>query len=251
MPRSNLLVHWTGKDIATDLAIGAAARSAAYVARLIDILTDGFWMTRPTEKALGGHVSTPPPASVSYELQAYMTCFTEERLSATGSHANAYGPVGVAVDRQFVLDRWGSPVHYVRNTPNEGIVRAFATLRNLLGSFKRSSLSGAVEAMAHANYLGTFIKGMSHPDTDDFSFIDENEWRIALGEGPLDRGLILRTNVSRPEYRIPLTPAEVRLLVLPDEETRHLLVRDPTVVRLFFHAGMHPPFLTLRECAQV
>ena len=116
--RTDLLIHWTGHDIAKNRFLLTDAQRATYVTRLVDILTNGFWMTKPSEKIHGAKES-------SIEYQAPMTCFTEVRLSGTELHTQRYGLLGIAVNRHFVLERLGGPVHYVRNHCTEAVIGNF------------------------------------------------------------------------------------------------------------------------------
>ena len=113
--RTDFLVHWIGKDIVLDpLALTDADRSA-YVDRLAGIVADGLWMTTPRERIEGNN-----GAWIEYTIP--MTCFTEIRLSEAQSHSRQYGLLGMGVTRQFVLDRFGGPVHYVRHHASECVI---------------------------------------------------------------------------------------------------------------------------------
>jgi hypothetical protein len=239
--RSHFLVHWTGKDIST----GGDPEPVqdAYVDRLFDILQSGFWMTRPTEHVVGGNIASP--GQVSFDYHADMTCFTEVRLSAAASHAAQYGSAGIAVDRRFVLDRWGSPVHYVRNAANEHIVESFSRLRHLLQN------EGQGEALRAAEYLGVFLKPMSPPNTDSFTMLDEHEWRIVVTKEKVDFGHIKESSNPTPRFRLLIPPEEVRLLVLPDEPTRKKALADARIHTTLWDHKCYPPILTLPECANL
>jgi len=235
--RPNLLVTWTGKDINTSVSTLTDAESAKYVDRLRDIVTSGLWMTVPPERIEGFG-----PSFISYK--APMTCFTEVRLSITKEHSRRYGLLGIAVDRCFVLDRLGGPVHYVRNGPDECVVGNVNAIRDHV----IKTASPAVE-----NYLAVnaaFLKPMSTATTDDFSYIDENEWRIVHTHRGEEKGSIVKTGRSVPLYRIPLHPNDVQLVVFPDSKTRARAVADPTISRFFARQDRPFVFLLVEECLQ-
>jgi hypothetical protein len=253
LARSDFLVHWTGRDISVVAPLTEPAR-VAYVDRLFDILQFGFWMTRPTERVVGNNVRASSGA-VSFEYHAEMTCFTEVRLSAATHHASQYGLVGIAVDRKFVLDRWGGPVHYVRNGPDEYVVGSFFQLRFLL-QFLSNNTAGdvrdaAISALRDAEYLGVFLKPMSPPTTDSFRMLDEHEWRIVAKQQQIDRGNIIVASTPPPQFRLRIPPKEVRLLVLPDAPTRNKVLTDARIRPTLWDHGCYPPLLTLPECANL
>jgi hypothetical protein len=160
-----------------------------------------------------------------------------------------YGLLGVGVDRAYVLERWGSPVHYVRNHRDDGVVGSFAAARNLIAACARRGNGDAAAALAHVNYLGTFMKGMSQANTDDFLFLEEQEWRVVVTQEQIDVGRINETGLGLPRYRLILPPAELRLVVFPDACTRQLALQDPRVQKSLGSGGSLP-LLTLEECRQ-
>lgn len=81
--RTDFLVHWTGRDIATNRFLVTDAQRADYVQRLVDIVQSGLWMTQPGEEIDGRN-----GASITYEAQ--MTCFTEIRLTDAEIHTQRY-----------------------------------------------------------------------------------------------------------------------------------------------------------------
>ncbi len=245
MGRPDLLIHWTGKDISISLGSLTDPDRERYLGRLGDILSKGFWMTRPSESLTGNQVRARG-GRISFQYAVDMTCFTEVRLSASVDHARAYGLLGIAVDRKYVLDRWGAPVHYVRNSGDEWIVGAFFDALYVADQLP----AGTRElTLANLKYLGVFLKPMSSPNSDDFAYIDEHEWRVVQTEEQVTKGRILRTTSDAPPaYRLVIDPADLKLVVFPDESTRRMAVTrlEPLLRR----AGNTVPLLTLRECAQ-
>ena len=148
-----------------------------------------------------------------------MTCFTELRLSSSREHFSRYGLLGVVVDRTFVLERLGGPVHYVRQHDAEVLVGNLAQLTQWLNDLMLREPDA--EQMLHGAFLAaSFMKGMSNPGTDDFAFLDEHEWRIVHTDAAVAAGTIVATALRRPSYRVPVPVAGVKLLVVPDEVVR-------------------------------
>lgn len=249
MQRSHYLVHWTGKDISKNREDLSESHRNQYIARLFDILENGFWMTTPPEKLHGGHPQGPP-ASISFTYQVPMTCFTEIRLSAALKHSSQYGLLGVVVDRQFVLDRWGGPVHYVRNNEREHIVASFFELRYLLSKLENGPILR--EAQRNADYLGLFLKGMSTQGSDDFSMLNEKEWRIIQHDVLVEQGYITHnTQKTIPKYRLLIPPDKIRMIVLPDNDVRAKVCADDRFSNAKWPNELYPAMLTLDDCANL
>ncbi len=109
---SDLLVHWTGKDIEKKYEPEwDKQRSSkippevdeAYLCRLRNILSFGLWMTNQLGWKLPDGNKVP---------DASCLCFTELKLSQSGTHATEYGRLGIAVKRPFLFARGGRPVIY-------------------------------------------------------------------------------------------------------------------------------------------
>lgn len=242
MHRSHSVSHWTGKDIYIRSSDLTDFHRAEYHRRLMDTLENGLWMTRPNEE-LRGWSPGPRPSTIKY--QAPMTCFTELRLSGSHSHNAIYGLLGFVFDRSFVLERAGGPVHYVRSHRDEPVIGNLVQALEWVNDQKRRGTDYAQEVLECLNFNAGFIKAMSRPDSDDFAYLDEHEWRIIHNHLQQKAGRIVQTGLSRPEYRIPFTRGDIRMLVLPDEETRQLVLRDPRA-RAWLTDNV-PPLLTIDE----
>ncbi|MCH8824583.1 MAG: hypothetical protein IH984_13865 [Planctomycetes bacterium] len=230
--RSDILVHWTGKDIKLDKSGLQDKDREGYISRLRSILENGFWMTTPNERIEGNN-----GAWIKYE--ASMTCFTEIRLSQTTLHSKQYGLLGVGVSRQFVLDRRGGPVHYVRNHKDESIVgNVQAILDDLQGDVR--------------NYFAintAFMKAMSDTNEDNFKYLEEQEWRIVQTNSQVNAGKIIPSDGSQPAYWIPIQIDDVRIVVFPDDKTLTMARSDPTIKDLFQDpSNSNVILLTLEEC---
>jgi len=210
--RSKLLVHWTGKDIGLTHPLSEPQRQS-YVARLESILGSGFWMNKPefAESLLGYDLTT-------YGLQPAMTCFTEIRLSQARQHAHQYGLLGVGVERDFVLDRTGGPVHYVRNRPNECIVGSYSQLFKYLNNHRAETKEGE-NPVGVLFMLMSFLKPMSElTNEEDHQFLDEQEWRIVQNDR-IKKDHIARQPGDRPVALLPITHHEVSVIIFPDRDT--------------------------------
>lgn len=234
--RPNFLIHWTGKRIAVAVDELTPVKRRAYVDRLADILTHGLWMTQPVERIEG-------KTGAWIEYTTPLTCFSEIRLSQAQLHSHQYGLLGIGVTRQFVLDRLGGPVHYVRNHESECIIGNVQVIRTALEELGRRDLldSFAVNTC--------FLKKMSEMNQDDFTYLNEQEWRIVHTHAQTTAGRLVQTGGTHPEYRIPVHLGDIRIIVFPDEQTRAIARSDPRL-----HAWFQAPasssaiLLTVREC---
>lgn len=249
--RSRLLAHWTGKDLhaKNDRLDDDVRRS--YVERLRGLTASGFWMTTPTEKLQGAGRGG---GSYSFDYVTPMTCFTEVRLSHSRLHSERYGRLAIVVDRKFVLERWGGPVHYVRNHADEFVVSNLKGVRDWLSSvIDNEELNPIIprlwENRCAVDLLFSMLKGMSRPGTDDYEYIDEHEWRIPQSQGQCDTGRLLKNEPGAiPPYFVTLMPRDVRMVVFPDAETRRIALQDAAITSWLSDAENMPPMLTIAEC---
>jgi len=161
---SDLLVHWTGKDIDAkhkppwyeqDSTLIPEAVDRAYISRLRDILNIGLWMTKQAAWCLPGGVEAPA---------ADCLCFTELKLSQSRMHAAKYGHLGIAVKRPFLFGRGGRPVVYFQS---RGID---VFLNNCSRDLTDKRLLQFFKPMDHGT--GRRMK---------YDLYDESEWRIIAG----------------------------------------------------------------------
>ncbi|HKO53339.1 MAG TPA: abortive infection system antitoxin AbiGi family protein [Polyangiaceae bacterium] len=199
-------------------------------------------MTIPEEE-IACSSNSPSGSYIAY--QTAMTCFTELRLSVAAEHARKYGALGLVVDRQWVLDRWGAPVHYVRSNLDEAIV---GNMKATMDWLKRQKSPEATRVYENVLHTVAFMKGMSRPRKDDFAYLDENEWRIVHTFDQVTKGQLVATGTALPTHKIPLVPTDVRMVIFPDDACRDMACRDVSVTRWL--AGHHVPFVTALEAAQ-
>ena len=213
--------------------------------RLFSLLDHGFWMTIPEER-LTGLRNGDRPTSLSYS--APMTCFTELRLSAAQAHHLRYGLLGLVVDRGFVLERWGAPVHYVRSHEEDAIAGNLVMLLSWIQQQIDRGVEHADTIMTNMRFLIGFTKNMSDLGTDNFLYLDEQEWRIVHSYRQQELGRIHATGKDKPKYLMPFTRSDIQMLVVPDSEIRTELLAS---VRFSNWAGAQmPPILTSEEIEQ-
>lgn len=244
--RSQFLVHWTDKNFCVDRDKLTPQDREKYVQRLGEILTDGLWMTMPPKppsemlKGGGGRVHYSIP----------MTCFTEIKLSQTQPHCKRYGLLGVGVDRQFVLDRLGGPVHYVRNHSDECILEWYAAIGTLLknGTMDGVQITDTHQFMEEVYYpFASFMKAMSNEGKDDYEYLEEHEWRIVATKRLEATGKIKPAPLGRRRHLIPLQPADLKIIIFPDNETREIAVSKFDKLIRATPTGL-PMLLTQKDC---
>ena len=241
--RTDFLVHWTGKGIpmrGTDnngFPVLDAAQKQAYIDRLRTILNQGIWLTRPNEIMFGNGGSN---IRYTYQWSALLKTGCPEPCRMK------YGLLGVAVDRRFVLDRNGGPVHYVRNNSRERIVAETADVGSWI---KKTVTQPQDQYVADAfYYMVSFLKAMSNA-ADDFALLDENEWRVAFTEEANVAGHVVSSIDSPEGYTLTLSPKDVRLVVFPTASVLTKAATDPFIANWFQQGAQHPVFLTIRDCS--
>jgi len=271
-----ILVHWSGWDLVNHPLHPTQDQRRKLVERLLAILKEGFWLTPQTENVYGGEVNHAwEPGSdvyfgpdinhveeingkllakVSYNPKTYRCCFTEIPLKTVEHHAKRYGSIGVGVDRRYLLDRWGAPVHYIRQHYSEVVVWHHARIHSVLKYLEDNpkSISDPVlrEAVHQArrshDYLFQFIKPMSTLNEDDFQFLEEREWRVTWTRSMVARDrseinslifdekrkiydykrFIDKTGDPIPHYEMPVEKTDVQIIVFPDDATRDLALEN-------------------------
>lgn len=221
---SDLLVHWTGRDLEN---LAAEERNSAYLQRLRNILAHGFWLTSQSAPSLGEH-SMPNATD-----KAACLCFTELKLSQSLIHASRFGRLGIAVKRPFVLNRGGRPMVYhlkigtFQDPFMEHCIRHFQD-RRMLHYFKPmdSGVSGRLV----------------------YDHFDESEWRIVVTNeyfpGQLTDPVVL-PDAAHDQYIASLSEDERRALqylapldawlaaiIYPNLQVKAMAVRDLDIRRL-------------------
>jgi Putative abortive phage resistance protein AbiGi, antitoxin len=254
--RSDFLVHWTGKDIRgaensgqlTNPKTIDANSAEKYVTRLESILKNGLKMSRPQEKIIGGERSARIPITQIVHSPP-IVCFTENRLSQTFQHSSRYGFLGLAVDRKFVLDRYGGPVQYLRNHTDECLVAKLEELAEFLISGAQAGKNEFVDAANAFSHAACFYKAMSSEEnSDSFDLLEEFEWRIVRTAHQIQCGNIIE--VTNDDFYLKLNPNDVKMIVSPNAEIRSRIASNMGITK-WMRTGRpdFPPVLTVEECA--
>lgn len=229
---TEFLVHWTGKDF-HDPPINDLndALRDHYVDRLVDGLTNGLCMNPGTEQIYG-------PDGTWIKATISRTCFTEIKLTQAQAHAFRYGRLGIGVHRQFVMERHGNPVFYVQNGDDSAIVANMDRVRG--------ALSQNPTALRQFEVLLAFAKNMSERSSADLRYYDELEWRIVHLDR-LERRYLKTIDKANGIFRVVLDHRDVKLVVFPDERTKHKAIADSRL-QAFLKTG--PILVTLDDCQQ-
>lgn len=109
--------------------------------------------------------------------------------------------------------------------------------------------TGAKELFENVKVPLSYLKAMSSPVSDDFENLSENEWRIAHTNKGEKIGLIKITGQDKPKYKIPLSPKDLKMIVLPDTQLRDQIIQNERIANWFDHK--YPPMLTVAEIGEV
>lgn len=218
---TNFLVHWTGKDFHIPInALDDNIRNK-YITRLIDILKDGFYMTKNTEKeeriydADGNWIQ----AAIS------RTCFTEVKLSLAKKHAQTYGNLGIGVDRKYVIKRYGNPVFYITNGDYSNIVVCAKKVHDFLEKNNR-------DMFIEFQTLLSYFKKMGEQNSEDLTYYDELEWRITHLNRLDKEGYLTTQDKNNYIYRINLSKQDVKVIIFPDEDTKNMAFKNKDILAL-------------------
>jgi len=238
---SDFIIHWTGKDIDSEVGRQGKAVTYAdrckierritkkYMERLRSILKFGLWMT---EQQPGGE--TPPELAVD---SFAMTSFTELRLSEVRAHADKYGRLGIGFKRGFLWERGGLPVwYYPPWAPN-----------------CRKALGDMIPPWPKRGRC--FLKPMGPRQRRGYlcyEFYNESEWRIVHHRDLEKTGLArkpecvdgfddylagLRQTASegepkRPSFLLPIKSRWFALVIYPNIRVRYRAQEDQEIGRL-------------------
>jgi len=228
---SKFLVHWTGKRFhkPTDTIIDELRDK--YVETLLNILENCFEMGKGKEEIydLDGKI---------LETFVSRVCFTEIKLSAARKHSRRYGSLGLGVERDFVLKRYGNPVFYVKSGESNVAVNA-----NKVLEFLKSNDSGSNILLDYRTLL-SYFKNMNDPGLEKLEYYDELEWRVTHLNRLESEGMLTVVDKPKHQYMLKLKPHDVKVLVFPDEETKKLAYNNSRFPRLI----ENPICLTIGDC---
>jgi len=273
--RSDFLVHWVGKHLHTEAECTkrsirweriSAVQREKYVGLLADIVAKGICVTIGQPEYLFGK-------DVGIRQILARVCFTETRLSQAEHLSKQYGCLGVGVRRDWAIARGGAPVHYVGEDNGQFVANAFVEIVEALKHWEAlkhceeervPDVPGDVSCLRTPTHvkdevwrLAYFVRRMSDSSPNDYSLMEENEWRIVEPPdwvqpkpftAPKEEEFVADGNV-KVAYRIPILPHDVAIIVLPDERTRFMLYHHELITEwMGKEREKCPPFLTLEEC---
>lgn len=232
---SKFLFHWIGQDLVeeeTKKLITPDALAKEYARRLKDDYQNGLFTIRKKEpKVL-------PKVSIDHLVRI---CFTEIRLGQAKTHADRYGKLGIGFTRDFVVKKGGRRVIYVPWESDSGLLE-----ESIKSVWKKSK--GNEEIHKPAKWLFAFCKPMSNAEAEDskeyINYYEEMEWRMVYGEGSDRSGAF--TNPKRYEHRVRFDPADVKVIVFPDERVKQRILDDADMKKFF--SKHQPNLVTLEDC---
>lgn len=216
---SKFLVHWTGKDFHSPETILDDNIRKQYIDRLTDILTNGFFMQK--NEAVTERIYTPEGEWIQSAISR--TCFTEIKLSQAEKHAKSYGRLGIGVDREYVISRYGNPVFYITNGDHSNICACARKVLKYLEQQKRDDI------ITEFAIIQTYFKKMGEKNSEILQYYDESEWRITHLTRLERTGALIPQNEKEYKYRIKLSKEDVKTIVFPDEETKTLALNNQDI----------------------
>jgi hypothetical protein len=228
---TKFLVHWTGKRFHKPTDPLNDELRGKYVETLINILDKGFEMGKGKEEIfdLDGKL-----------LETFISrvCFTETKLSLARKHAEQYGSLGLGVDRDFVLERYGNPVFYMKNGKSNVCVNANKVLEFLKSNYATDNI------LLEYRTLLAYFKNMNDQGSNDLKYYDELEWRVTHLNRLESEGRLTVKDRTKYQYMLKLNPCDVKVLVFPDERTKTQAFNDTRFPKLI----EKPICLTIDDC---
>jgi len=222
---SNILVHWTGRDIENS---SAGSNTQRYVERLADDCENGLFAKRTTEAVIR-----------RWKIKHLVRlCFTEIRLSQAETHARRYGKLGIGFARDFIMKKGGRPVIYIPYESDRNGRLLEDSIRKIHDRSEREE-----DIRRWAKWIMAHVKRMSDGNGDDF--FEELEWRLIYDES--DDNPHFTSAAGKGVFRMPFQARDVRIIVFPDETVRRKALGEERI-RAFFSKDM-PSTVTLTECA--
>ncbi len=238
---SDIIVHWTGRDIAERHGIRRINEKTyppavvdEYLDRLLSILRYGLWLT----KRRGEDYIRLKDRSIKKPNVARV-CFTELKLSDSCLHAKNFGSLGIGVKRYFLFNRFGAPMHYVHDTPNLFLppcCRVFESQSSdheLLSFFKNMSSRrnvqryidyGLYEESEWRIIYSDKIKKLIPPDKAERYFIDPRD----PARGRYHDFYVLLPPDNRPEYLTPLDEWTA-LIIYPNLQVKNMAYKHEEI----------------------
>jgi hypothetical protein len=229
---TKFLVHWAGKRFHTPLTAPLTDDlRSKYIETLKSILKNGFEMCKGKEEIYDLDNKL---------LETYISrvCFTEIKLSIAKKHAQHYGYLGIGVDRNFVLERFGNPVFYTKSGKSNVAVNANKVLEFL----KQNDITGNI--LSEYRTLLAYFKNMNDQGSDELSYYDELEWRVTHLNRLETADLVTVVDRTQYHYMLKVNPSDIKVLVFPDEDTKRRASSDAEFSKLI----ESPICLTIDDC---
>jgi len=239
--RSKFLIHWTHPSYMKKRKNKRPKNHTErddYIEHLKIILEEGLRFKKNkeiTRQGETGYFLTPDVKEI---------CFTEIKLSAAKEHARKYGWLGIGFDREFVCDRLGNPVFYMRNHSNNIMIKRLQALAVFLKNINNPSHKIKIlledndikvaDLRVSLNIALSFTKQMSEKDNDSHTFktYEEMEWRIVkLGKHQEKYYYIENEEKPNEKCHLYITPPDVKIIVFPDAKTKE---RSDQLIRDYF-----------------
>lgn len=190
-----------------------------YVERLKDVIEHGFYMNKG-KKEIWDHKKG------KFSMSATRICFTEIKLSLARKHAERYGLLGIGVDRNFVLERYGNPVFYQYNGKFNCIAEQLRLLGNYLKSRDKEEKRNGDSWLKKLEVILAYCKNMNDQNKENLVYYDELEWRIvSLNILEIEKKT-KRDEKDNSVFRVILKLEDIRVIVFPDKETRDIALSD-------------------------
>jgi hypothetical protein len=222
---SKFLIHWTGKkDIETQIE---NEKAQLYFDRLKDYYRNGLFLKR-TEEATIRRMRIK---------NIVRLCFTEIRLSQTHDHSDRYGRLGIGFAREFIINRGGRPVIYIPFKADICVLEE--SIRNIYENSKNHK-----NISTYIKTVFAYIKRMHNNDKQEIDYYEEMEWRLVFSK---DYNAHYFTRSEDPGiFRLKFDPADVKVIIFPDEKTRRMALDDGVMMSFF---SRHLPItVTLDDC---
>ena len=227
---TKFIVHWTGRDFHVPINALDDNLRDKYIQRLIDTLENGFFMKVGTEKIYDLDCEWIQ-ASIS------RICFTEIKLSLAKKHAQTYGNLGIGVDRNFVLQRYGNPVFYVMNGNYSNVLVCARKVRDYLEK------KDEVIFREFQTLLGYF-KNMNEQNSDELIYYDELEWRITHLNRLEEENYLTVQDRANYIYRVKISKEDIKVIIFPDEKTKTKAFKNDDFLKIIDK----PICVTINDC---
>ena len=239
MPHSKFLVHWTGhKDIEP---LPDHEKEEKYALRLKDWYQNGLFTMRTSDPEIAIRISGPGRSNKLKNKKFVRLCFTEVRLSQANEHSQRYGRLGIGFTNDLIANKGGRPVIYLPWEANARLLE-----ESIYRAWEKTSSGGNPEMKRLLGWIVAFCKPMSEGTLGSPSYVnnyEEMEWRIVQDTS----GTFTEDSLVPDAYRMKFDPADVALIVFPDQHMMRRTLNDGDMKSFF--AQHQPNLLLLDDCS--